>query len=78
MPLKFRIVADTLNGELTICEGECLYRHNARMMAAAPDMYEALELLLRKAENIDDGVGQFGTGLTPRQIAEAAMKKAKP
>jgi hypothetical protein len=78
MPLEFRIVADTWKGELTLCQGECLYRHNATMMAAAPDMYDALDLLLRKAEDIDNGVGQFGTGLTPRQIAEQAMKKAKP
>ena len=43
MPLEFRIVADTWKGELTICKGECLYRHSARMMAAAPELLAALK-----------------------------------
>jgi hypothetical protein len=72
MPLEFRIVADTWKGEITLCKGECLYRHNARLMAAAPELLEALEYLLSQFGKLDH-LTDYSAG----DKARAAIAKAK-
>jgi hypothetical protein len=56
---------------------ECNYKHNALLIAAAPDLLRELEHLVRLMEPVEQSTGFSLPGLATLNGARAAIKKAR-
>lgn len=71
------IVAEVRQSQFKETVGAEEYKSNARLIAAAPEMYEALKNLLSRLDEINPPNGPFWSGSLDQEKARAILAKVE-